>query len=93
MRKSPSNKAYLGIADTGPDNTRYIWVSGNNGRKARLYWLFGVRRAGIASVVLGEVSAEVSGAYFSSQESISQGSCLAASTHSFIAGWASTAVQ
>ena len=45
MRKSQWNKAYLGIADTGPDNTRYIWVSRNNGQKARRYWLFGVRRA------------------------------------------------
>ncbi|MBI3199714.1 MAG: hypothetical protein HYZ40_19810, partial [Rhodospirillales bacterium] len=43
MRKSQWNKAYLGIPDTGPDNTRYIWVSGNNGRKARRYWLSGVR--------------------------------------------------
>src|SRR3990167_10585446 len=53
MRKSQWNKAYLGIADTGPDNTRYIQVSRNSGRKARRYWLSGVRGAEIRLWDLG----------------------------------------
>ena len=47
MRKSPSYKAHLRCADTVPDNTRYIQVSRNNGRKARRCWLSGVREAEI----------------------------------------------
>ena len=41
--------AYPGFADTVPDKTRYIQVSAINGRKARNYWLSGVRRAEIGT--------------------------------------------
>jgi hypothetical protein len=47
VRKSLSNKAYLGFVDAVLDTTRYIQASTIVGRKARRHWLSGVREAEI----------------------------------------------
>ncbi|MEK7688317.1 MAG: hypothetical protein AAB398_07875, partial [Pseudomonadota bacterium] len=58
--KSQWNRAYPGIPDRVADNTRYIQVSAMIGRKARRYWLSGVRRAGIGTEDLeGDFGAEL----------------------------------
>ena len=41
------DKARTVVGDNRADNTRYIQVSANNGRKARRCWLSGVREAEI----------------------------------------------
>jgi len=54
LRKSQWKRAYPGLVDTFLDTTRYIQVSTNIGRKARRYWLSGVRRAEIGTEDLEE---------------------------------------
>ena len=47
--KSQWNQAYPGLPHKVADNTRYIQVCAIIGRKARRYWLSGVRKAGFGT--------------------------------------------